>query len=42
MIDGEEADDKILAVLKDDAVYGRLHDISQMPDALVDRSGTTS
>ena len=37
MIDGEEADDKILAVLKDDAVYGRLHDVSQMPDALVDR-----
>lgn len=37
MLDGGTADDKILAVLKDDAVYGRLHDVSQMPDALVDR-----
>ncbi len=37
MIDGAEADDKILAVLQDDAVYGRLHDVSQIPDSLVDR-----
>jgi inorganic pyrophosphatase len=37
MIDGHEADDKILAVLKGDAVYGRLQDVGEMPDQLVDR-----
>lgn len=37
MIDGNEADDKILAVLKGDAVYGRLQDVGEMPDQLVDR-----
>ena len=37
MIDGEEADDKILAVLIDDAVYGRLENIERLPEALIDR-----
>jgi inorganic pyrophosphatase len=37
MIDGVEADDKIVAVLVDDAVYGDLQDIAQVPPALVDR-----
>jgi inorganic pyrophosphatase len=37
MIDGTEADDKILAVLQDDAVFGAIQDISQCPAALVDR-----
>jgi len=37
MLDGDEADDKILAVLEGDAVYGRLQDVSQMPNSLVDR-----
>lgn len=37
MLDGDEADDKILAVLQGDAVYGRLQDVGQMPDTLVDR-----
>ena len=37
MLDDNEADDKILAVLQGDAVYGGLRDVSQMPDSLVDR-----
>jgi inorganic pyrophosphatase len=37
MLDGNEADDKILAVLQGDAVYGSLRDVAQMPDRLVDR-----
>lgn len=37
MIDGNEADDKIVAVLKGDAVYGRLEDISRLPAPLADR-----
>lgn len=37
MIDGHEADDKILAVLKDDAVYGGLTDVSQCPPPLIER-----
>lgn len=30
MIDNHEADDKIIAVMKDDAVYGQLKDISEL------------
>jgi inorganic pyrophosphatase len=30
-------DDKILAVLKGDAVYGALADVAEMPRSLVDR-----
>jgi inorganic pyrophosphatase len=37
MIDGGEADDKIIAVLKDDAAYGDWSDIYQVPPTLVDR-----
>ncbi|MBN2667695.1 MAG: inorganic pyrophosphatase [Bacteroidales bacterium] len=37
MIDGSEADDKIIAVLKDDAMYGQFKDISELPDLVVNR-----
>lgn len=37
MIDGEEADDKLIAVLKDDAVFGHWTDIEQCPPAVIDR-----
>lgn len=37
MADGGEADDKIIAVMRDDAVYGGFTDISQCPSALMDR-----
>jgi inorganic pyrophosphatase len=37
MIDGDEADDKIVAVLEGDAVYGGWHDIAESPPALIDR-----
>lgn len=37
MIDGNQADDKIVAVLKNDAFYGDVEDISQLPDAVVNR-----
>ncbi len=37
MADGGEADDKIIAVMKDDATYGGYTDISQVPLALLDR-----
>lgn len=37
MIDANQADDKIIAVLKNDAVYGDIKDISELPKALIDR-----
>lgn len=37
MLDGGEADDKILAVLRGDPVFGGVSDIDQVPSALVDR-----
>ena len=37
MIDGEQADDKIIAVLEADLAYGQLRDINDCPKALVDR-----
>jgi inorganic pyrophosphatase len=37
MLDGDEADDKILAVLQGDAVYGGLREAAECPAALVDR-----
>ena len=37
MLDGGEADDKIIAVLLDDPVYGEIAEIDQVPRALVDR-----
>lgn len=37
MLDHHEVDDKILAVMKGDAVFGTLTDVSGMPKPLVDR-----
>lgn len=37
MIDNDEADDKIIAVLEGDMIYGGLQDISQCPPAVLDR-----
>jgi len=37
MIDGGEADDKIIAVLEKDEIYADWMDISDMPDVMVDR-----
>ena len=37
MIDGNEADDKIIAVLESDVTYGHLRDIADAPAGLVDR-----
>lgn len=38
MIDGGEADDKIIAVLKGDQAYGQFNDISEMPKMVIDRT----
>jgi inorganic pyrophosphatase len=37
MLDGGEADDKLIAVLQGDPVYGALADIGEVPHGLVDR-----
>lgn len=37
MIDGNEADDKIIAVMKGDAVYGKFQDISDCPFSIIER-----
>lgn len=37
MIDGNEADDKIIAVMRDDAVYGNWRSIADCPVTLVER-----
>ncbi|MGL5682995.1 MAG: inorganic pyrophosphatase [Marinifilaceae bacterium] len=37
MLDGNEADDKIIAVLKHDATYHGYNDISELPTVVVDR-----
>ncbi|MCM3870646.1 MAG: inorganic pyrophosphatase [Pyrinomonadaceae bacterium] len=37
MIDGQQADDKILAVLVSDVAYGHIEDIGDCPTGLVDR-----
>jgi inorganic pyrophosphatase len=37
MLDGSEVDDKIVAVMVKDAVYGGVQDISHLPSLLVDR-----
>jgi inorganic pyrophosphatase len=37
MIDGNEADDKIIAVLNQDAVYGEYNDIADCPTLVIDR-----
>ena len=37
MIDGEQADDKIISVLQADLAYGHIKDINECPNAVVDR-----
>jgi len=37
MLDGNEVDDKIVAVLQGDAVYGGLADVQELPHLLMDR-----
>jgi inorganic pyrophosphatase len=37
MIDGEQADDKIISILESDLAYGHIRDIRECPEALVDR-----
>jgi inorganic pyrophosphatase len=37
MIDGQQADDKIIAILEADLAYGYINDINQCPKGLVDR-----
>ncbi len=37
MIDGNEADDKIIAVLNNDAVYGEYHNIDDCPPMVISR-----
>lgn len=37
MLDGEEADDKIIAIMEGDAAYGAWRDVSDCPSQLIDR-----
>jgi inorganic pyrophosphatase len=37
MIDGGEADDKIIGILENDLVWGRAHEIGDVPEVLVER-----
>jgi inorganic pyrophosphatase len=37
MIDGQQADDKIIAVLESDLAYGRITEIGDVPEGLVER-----
>ncbi|MFV0266820.1 MAG: inorganic pyrophosphatase [Draconibacterium sp.] len=37
MIDGNQADDKIIAVLMNDTVYGHFHDVSELPEIVIKR-----
>lgn len=37
MIDGDEADEKLIAVLSNDAFYGNFKDISDLPDLVIGR-----
>lgn len=37
MIDKNEADDKIIAVMKDDAVYGKIKDINELNEKIINR-----
>jgi inorganic pyrophosphatase len=37
MIDGGQADDKIIAILRDDPIYGHITEIGDVPDILVAR-----
>jgi inorganic pyrophosphatase len=37
MIDADEADDKIIAVLEKDSLYGDIHDLHDLPVSVIDR-----
>ena len=37
MIDGNEADDKIIAVMRDDALYGEITELAQCPPSVIER-----
>lgn len=37
MLDGKEADDKIIAVMRNDVVYGKYEDVSELPEIIVKR-----
>lgn len=37
MIDGNQADDKIIAVLRNDTVYGHFRDVSEVPKIVIQR-----
>ncbi len=37
MIDRSEADDKIIAVMKNDAVYGRIKELSELDESIINR-----
>jgi inorganic pyrophosphatase len=37
MIDGQQADDKIIAVLESDLAYGRIENIHDVPQGIIDR-----
>ncbi|MBG0788776.1 MAG: inorganic pyrophosphatase [Anaerolineaceae bacterium] len=37
LLDHEEADDKIIAVLSNDNIYGQIQDISELPEVIVER-----
>ncbi len=37
LLDHNQADDKIIAVLKDDVIYGHYRDISELPKSVTDR-----
>lgn len=37
MVDGNEADDKIIAVLENDVTYGHIRDIGEAPPGLIER-----
>jgi inorganic pyrophosphatase len=37
MVDGEEADDKIIAVLEQDLIWGSARDITDLPSVLIER-----
>ena len=37
MLDGNEVDDKLIAVLQNDTVYGKYNDISELPELIIER-----
>jgi inorganic pyrophosphatase len=37
MIDGDEADDKVVAVLEKDLGYGKLRELAEAPEGVIDR-----